>query len=74
LRNLNVDGRIILKCVFKKWGNRSMDWIDLGQDRDRQQVSWKDVIYFRVAEQMENFPTCSEIISFSRKIFFQRIF
>ena len=35
LRNLDVDGRIILKCVFKKWDNRGTDWIDLGQDRDR---------------------------------------
>jgi hypothetical protein len=29
-----VDGRIILKWVFKKW-NGGMDWIELAQDRDR---------------------------------------
>jgi hypothetical protein len=34
LRNLDVDGRIILKCVINKW-DRGMDWVDLGQDRDR---------------------------------------
>jgi hypothetical protein len=31
-----VDGRIILRWIFRKceWGG-SMDWIDLAQDRDR---------------------------------------
>jgi hypothetical protein len=29
-----VDGRMILKLIFKKWdGGR--DWIELAQDRDR---------------------------------------
>ena len=27
-----VDGRIILRWIFRKWG---VDWIDLDQDRDR---------------------------------------
>jgi hypothetical protein len=29
-----VDGRIILKWIFKKWDG-GMDWIELAQDRDR---------------------------------------
>jgi hypothetical protein len=29
-----IDGRIILKLIFKKWDG-SMDWIELAQDRDR---------------------------------------
>jgi hypothetical protein len=29
-----VDGRIILKWLFKKWDG-GMDWIELAQDRDR---------------------------------------
>jgi hypothetical protein len=32
--DLGVDGKIILKWVFKKW-DVSMDWIVLAQDRDR---------------------------------------
>jgi hypothetical protein len=32
-----VDGRIILKCIFKKWDG-SMDWIELAYDRDRWQA------------------------------------
>jgi hypothetical protein len=27
-----LDGRIILRWIFRKWG---MDWIGLAQDRDR---------------------------------------
>jgi len=33
----DVNGRIILRWIFKKWdgGGEDMDWIDLAQDRDR---------------------------------------
>jgi hypothetical protein len=34
LEETGVDGRIILKCIFRKWDG-VMDWIDLAQDRDR---------------------------------------
>jgi hypothetical protein len=34
-----VDGRIILKWVFKQWDG-GMDWIELAQDRDR----WRAVV------------------------------
>jgi hypothetical protein len=33
MEDLDVDGRIILKLVFKKWDG-GMDWIDLAQNRD----------------------------------------
>jgi hypothetical protein len=31
----SVDGRIILKRVFKKWDGEDMAWIDLVRNRDR---------------------------------------
>jgi hypothetical protein len=34
LEHPGIDGRIILKFVFKKWDG-GMDWIDLDQDRER---------------------------------------
>jgi hypothetical protein len=34
LEDLDVDGRIILKWIFKKWDG-GMDWIDVAQGRDR---------------------------------------
>jgi len=33
LEDPGVDGRIILKWIFRKWDG-DMDWIDLAQDRD----------------------------------------
>jgi hypothetical protein len=35
LRGPDVDGRIILKWIFRKWNVGVMEWIDLAQDRDR---------------------------------------
>jgi hypothetical protein len=32
LEDLGVNGRIILKCIFKSW-NVGMVWIDLAQDK-----------------------------------------
>jgi hypothetical protein len=41
LEDPGVNGRIILKLIFKKWdGWESMDWIDMAQDRDR----WRAVL------------------------------
>ena len=34
LENLGVDGRILLKWIFKMWDG-GMDWIDLAQDWGR---------------------------------------
>jgi hypothetical protein len=35
LEDPDVDGRIILRWIFRKWDVGGMDWIELAQDRDR---------------------------------------
>jgi hypothetical protein len=37
LEDPGVDRRIILRWIFRKW-DRTMDWIDLAQDRNRWRV------------------------------------
>jgi hypothetical protein len=39
LKDTDVEGRIILKWIFKKWDG-GMDWIVMAQDRDR----WRAVV------------------------------
>jgi len=39
LEDLNVDGRIMLKCFYKQY-NGSVEWIDLAEDRDK----WRTVV------------------------------
>jgi hypothetical protein len=35
LKDPGVDGRIILRCIFRKW-SWGMDLLDLAQDRDKR--------------------------------------
>ena len=35
-----VDGRIILRWIFRKWDVGGMEWIELAQDRDR----WRGLV------------------------------
>ena len=39
-----VDGRIILRWIFRKWDVGGMDWIELAVDRDRWQALVKAVM------------------------------
>jgi len=47
LEEPSVDGRIILRWIFKKWDG-GMDWIDLDQDRDRWRALVNVVMNLRI--------------------------
>jgi hypothetical protein len=47
LEDPGVDGRIILKWIFERFGG-GVDWIDLAQDRDRSWALVKAVMNLRV--------------------------
>jgi hypothetical protein len=47
MEDLDVDGRIILKWIFREW-DAGIDWIDLAQDRDRWRALVNAVINLRV--------------------------
>jgi hypothetical protein len=40
LENPGLDGRIILRWIFRKWDGGGMEWMDLAQDRGR----WRAVV------------------------------
>jgi hypothetical protein len=54
LQELGVDGRVILKLIFKKWDG-GMEWIFLVQDRGRWWALVSAVKNIRVPKYMEDF-------------------
>ena len=52
--DLDVDGRIILKGILKKW-DRCVNWIDLTEDRDRWWAVVNAVMSLRVTQNVGNF-------------------
>ena len=43
-----VDGRIILRCIFRNWRCVCMEWIELVEDRDRWRALVRAVMNLRV--------------------------
>jgi hypothetical protein len=51
-----LDGKIILKWIFEKWGG-GKDWIYLAQARDKGWTLLNAVMNFLVPKNARNFPT-----------------
>jgi hypothetical protein len=56
LEDPGVDGRIILKLIFKKWDG-GMDWINMAQDSDRCLAFVNGAINLQVPLNAGNFLT-----------------
>jgi hypothetical protein len=56
LEDLGVDGRIILRWIFRKWDG-GMNWIDLARDKDRWWAVLKAVMNLLVSYNAGNFLT-----------------
>jgi len=44
----DVDGRIILRWIFRKWGVGGVDWVELAQNRGRWRALVNAVMNLRV--------------------------
>ena len=49
LEDPGIYGRILLKCIFKKWDMEVMDWINLAQDAYRLRAPVIAVMNLRVS-------------------------
>ena len=48
LQDPGVDGRLILRRIFRKWVVGGMDWIHLAQDRNRWRALVNTVMSIRI--------------------------
>jgi len=53
----DVDGRIILRWIFRKWDVGGKEWNKLAQDRDRWQALMNAVMNLQVPCNVGNFLT-----------------
>ena len=72
LQDPGVDGRIMLRWIFKKLDG-GMDWIDLAKDWDTWRAIVKAVMNLRVPQNVGNFLTSCEPVSFSRRTLLRAI-
>ena len=65
LEDAGVDGRIILKLIFRKW-DVDTDWIVLAQRKDMWRALVNAVMNLSVPQNVGNFLTSREPVSFPR--------
>jgi len=72
LEEPGVDGRIILRRVFRNWdGGR--DWIDLAQDRGRCRALVNAVINFQIPLNAGNFLISCGPVVFPRRTLLREV-
>ena len=68
-----VDGRTILRRIFRNWDGGSMDGIELAWDRESWRALVSAVMNHRVPQNARNFLTSCKPVSFSRKTLLRRV-
>jgi hypothetical protein len=63
-----IDGRMILRWIFRKLDVGGMDWIELAQGRVRWRALMNVVMNLQVPKNVGNFLTsCKFFVNFSRR-------